>query len=962
MKKMIMAVLAMIMTLTVNAQKRLVLIEEFTNTGCGPCASWSPLLDSCIHYRLGDCIAIKYHSRFPLATDEFYCYDPESHQAKVDYYQVTGVPATFVDGVELGDRTFAFLNTAISYCREQPAAADIHVSKQLNNHLLKVKASFKPYSDMVSSNVRLNVVVIEEHIASNIPWNNGEKELNYTMRKMLTPTNGYQLEETTLKADTEYSIEREWTIDFMDDERELGVVAFLQDINTRQILATAYAGPDAEGENRLTLANLYDTPDMICVPNYYGKVILRNDGANTITQATLNVKVNDAVKQYAWTGHLEHLDRDTMQFDGFTDFTLRSVGSNQVSVWLTNINGSDDTSVSSMLTSSFSNSIQARHNVQLKIYTDKKPEETTWKLYNSAGDVVRQGGPYDGQARKFITTNLDLTEDDCYQLEFLDAGGNGIKGANGNGYYQLFQIDENGKSTRISQGDYDGSVYHVYFNLTDTPRPEKKRLVLFEEFTNTSCDPCAVFSPALDKTIYERMTDMVAITYHYNFPSPQDPFYVANPSDVMTRASFYEVSGVPALRVNGEAVHSYGYESYLDSYIDGASAIDAKVDIDATATLDGDQLKVNVSLSPISITDGTNLRLFTAVVEERVEWAQPAANGETAWNYVMRKLLPSAQGQALETTLDKVTPYEYEFAWQLQNFYDKTQMGLVTFVQDISTREVLGTVYTPLPNGSNRNAKIIKVIGAPSRICSSQFSTALMVRNTGREALTTANINVSINGSVQTTPWKGQLDYLDIDTLQTDVFSQFPVNESTPNEVEIWLSDLNGGTEQTLHTAFTVGNAHKAQNAVRLTLMTDNAPEEITWKLYNAAGDVVLEGGPYTEARKKQVIDFNLDTDDCYQLTFFDAGSNGITGTNGRGYYMLHEVKTDGTTRLLTQADYTTAIHNVFFSLQNATAGITAPFATTKSQQQKYDLQGRPATESTPLIIIDNKKIINNKK
>ena len=34
------------------AQKPLVLIEEFTNTGCGPCASWSPVLDATIDYHL----------------------------------------------------------------------------------------------------------------------------------------------------------------------------------------------------------------------------------------------------------------------------------------------------------------------------------------------------------------------------------------------------------------------------------------------------------------------------------------------------------------------------------------------------------------------------------------------------------------------------------------------------------------------------------------------------------------------------------------------------------------------------------------------------------------------------------------------------------------------------------------------------------------------------------------------
>ena len=159
----------------------------------------------------------------------------------------------------------------------------------------------------------------------------------------------------------------------------------------------------------------------------------------------------------------------------------------------------------------------------------------------------------------------------------------------------------------------------------------------------------------------------------------------------------------------------------------------------------------------------------------------------------------------------------------------------------------------------------------------------------------------------------------------------------------------------------TLANAHKAQNAVRLTLMTDNAPEEITWKVYNSAGDEVCAGGPYTEKRKKQVVDLPLSEDDCYRLEFEDTGGNGITGENGRGYYMLHEVNAEGQTRLLVQADYTGATHNVFFSLQNASlTGIQPVTATQDESGQLYDLQGRKVSQPLRGIYIkDSKKLIN---
>jgi hypothetical protein len=211
------------------------------------------------------------------------------------------------------------------------------------------------------------------------------------------------------------------------------------------------------------LVALADTPDFICVSDYYGQVVLRNDGYNTLTTATLNVKVNGALEQYPWTGALNYLERDTMTFGGFHDFSL-SDEENQVQIWFSDVNGS--TAVSNRINSSFSNSPQAHHGVQLRLYTDNKPYETTWKLYNSAGDVVQEGGPYADPMKLYIE-NFPLTQDDCYLLEFLDAGNDGIKGNNGTGYYQLFQIDHAGMTQHLTQGNYDGAVHEVYFNLTE---------------------------------------------------------------------------------------------------------------------------------------------------------------------------------------------------------------------------------------------------------------------------------------------------------------------------------------------------------------------------------------------------------------------------------------------------------------------------------------------------------------
>ena len=168
------------------AQKPLVLIEEFTNTGCNPCAAWSPTLDQVINERLGDCIAIKYHSVYPDNGDEFYNYDPTAQQTRIDFYGVDGVPATYVNGTVIGERTYEMMNTAIDHFLSQPARYVLSVSKTIVNHQLSVNVAVTPQGSEDPSHLRLFVAAIEEYLIPTRPCNNGETELQYTLRKLLT--------------------------------------------------------------------------------------------------------------------------------------------------------------------------------------------------------------------------------------------------------------------------------------------------------------------------------------------------------------------------------------------------------------------------------------------------------------------------------------------------------------------------------------------------------------------------------------------------------------------------------------------------------------------------------------------------------------------------------------------------------------------------------------------------------
>lgn len=471
MKKLTMSVLlALTMTTAAQAQTRnrnMVLIEEFTNTGCSPCADYSPTLDSMISYRLGQVAAVKYHGTYPDPNDPFYLDQKTDLDKRISYYGIKAYPTVILNGQQIPDMPSPsefFLGYYIDYFHSKARHYDILLNTYTADHKLSVTATVTPDVDVDdASQLRLYVMPVEEFYESPTMYGNGEKEMRYTMRRMLPDADGYALG-SSLKANTVYTYQTECSLDNFYDERQLGVVAFLQNTATQEVLATAYVAREATTENDLCIMNLVNTPDYICSPNFYGQLTIRNNGGNTITSATLNVSVNGQLTTRPWTGSLSYLDKDTVSIEGITDFQLATDGNNSVKVWLSDINGSQQKSNEWQL--EMKNAVQAKNSVRLKFYTDNCPRETTWKLLNEAGDVLQEGGPYE-QKKTYYTTDFDLRADGCYTLEFYDSGKNGIRGEFGNGGVNIYQVTTDGTEKRLAYCYYYGEYFALSFHLSD---------------------------------------------------------------------------------------------------------------------------------------------------------------------------------------------------------------------------------------------------------------------------------------------------------------------------------------------------------------------------------------------------------------------------------------------------------------------------------------------------------------
>jgi thiol-disulfide isomerase/thioredoxin len=104
MKRLLLLAFVLAFASTADAQyTRRVLMEEFTNSGCPPCATTDPVIEAFEDEHLNDIAVLKYHVSWPDPNDPFYVAQKAADEANSrgqKYYGVTGVPAVFFGGLE----------------------------------------------------------------------------------------------------------------------------------------------------------------------------------------------------------------------------------------------------------------------------------------------------------------------------------------------------------------------------------------------------------------------------------------------------------------------------------------------------------------------------------------------------------------------------------------------------------------------------------------------------------------------------------------------------------------------------------------------------------------------------------------------------------------------------------------------------------------------------------------------
>lgn len=224
------------------------------------------------------------------------------------------------------------------------------------------------------------------------------------------------------------------------------------------------------------------------------------------------------------------------------------------------------------------------------------------------------------------------------------------------------------------------------------------KTVLIEDFANVSCNPCVVSNKILEQLTNHTFgrKRLVAVKFPTNFPSPVDPFFLANGPDCTSRMNYYNIQIAPTNVIDGLfkpiPSDSNDVKSKILTQLEKVPQFVILVD----HSINGNNYNINITLEikDLSNLDFSNLVLHTVVTETNIEFATPpGSNGETKFFDVMRKMLPGNQGESL-TSYNQIGTYTFQRQLTLNSNWNASNINTVVYVQNTNTKEIFQTGST----------------------------------------------------------------------------------------------------------------------------------------------------------------------------------------------------------------------------------------------------------------------------
>lgn len=288
-------------------------------------------------------------------------------------------------------------------------------------------------------------------------------------------------------------------------------------------------------------------------------------------------------------------------------------------------------------------------------------------------------------------TGLTLTAYGTTQLTFSTQ----VSGLSTGGHTIQADITQtNGAADPIASNNSKSRAFAV-------PGAAVTRAGLIEEFTSSTCGPCAAFNVTFDPLILSNNANVPSsnfniVKYQMNWPSPGTDASYNN--DGYRRRVFYGVTGIPDHFTNG-AQGGNGNQAEIDA----SKTKSAYLTIEGSYFVKSDSIFATIKLTPNFTFTNANFKLYASATEDHYT-NNAATTSQKEYYHVMRKMLPSGDGTTVanwtsgqQQTYNFAAKYVNGNVTQMSNnFWISPRSGnLIVYVQDNETGEILQSKSIP---------------------------------------------------------------------------------------------------------------------------------------------------------------------------------------------------------------------------------------------------------------------------
>ena len=476
---------------TTPSNKNIVL-EEYTGKGCTYCPDGHKKANQIAAANPGRVVVINIHQgSYASGTPN---YTTSFGNSLANQTGLTGYPAGTVNRRNFPEYTggSAVLTLSRSYwsvaadkIKAEPSVVNIAAKATINveTNILTVLVEAYYTGEYSAANFNmLNVAILQDNVigpqsgaSSYYPEMvvGSQYRHNHMLRHLLTGQWGDTIKGETTKISEGTFFTKEYT--YLLPENINAIPLAIEDIKIAAFIAedkkNILTGVEVIPEylNNLPIGAEIKSVEYkrICDNTFKPIIKIKNIGYTNITSFNYNISAQDA-SIAAGTISITALSTLSSVELELPDIILLN-GNYIVNLTIDQLNGETITPLTNNKTVNIADIPTVTGNITLNLTQDQYGSETTWNVKNSAGTIVKSGGPYSNLSASGIqlhVVSIALSAGDCYTFTINDSYGDGINAGFGAGNFNI--VDDNSGTVLVNNNGKFGSSFSFLFKSVIT--------------------------------------------------------------------------------------------------------------------------------------------------------------------------------------------------------------------------------------------------------------------------------------------------------------------------------------------------------------------------------------------------------------------------------------------------------------------------------------------------------------